>query len=308
MKIIRQSGKSDLATVYLAQLGEDKFVEFAESLQPPLPREKKWVLLISTMFGCPVGCRMCDAGTYYRGKLSREEMFAQIDHLVDLRYPEREIASEKFKIQFARSGEPALNKEVLTVLSELPQRYRFKSLLPSLSTVAPAGSEDFFKRLLEIKQRFGDFQLQFSLHTTDQALRDRMIPIKKWDFAKISAFGKEFYQAGKRKITLNFALGADMPIEPEVLRKYFSPQLFLLKITPINPTYQAKANRLDSYLCGPDGQKAGELEEKLQTAGFEVIISIGELEENLIGSNCGQMVLQHLKSDNKLDEGYKYWQ
>jgi len=37
-----------------------------------------------------------------------------------------------------------------------------------------------------------------------------------------------------------------------------------------------------------------------------VILSIGELEENKIGSNCGQFVQRHLNSPLKIAEAYKY--
>ena len=45
---------------------------------------------------------------------------------------------------------------------------------------------------------------------------------------------------------------------------------------------------------------------KLEEAGYRVIVSIGETEENLIGSNCGQYILKHLRSDSKLRSGYLY--
>ena len=82
MKVIASTGREDIALVYIAELEEGKLVEFVEALQPPLPREKKWVLLVSTMYGCPVGCAMCDAGGFYHGKVTKEDIFAQIDFLV----------------------------------------------------------------------------------------------------------------------------------------------------------------------------------------------------------------------------------
>jgi 23S rRNA (adenine2503-C2)-methyltransferase len=44
----------------------------------------------------------------------------------------------------------------------------------------------------------------------------------------------------------------------------------------------------------------------LRQAGYEVIISIGDLEENQIGSNCGQYVRRHLEAREALDGGYTY--
>jgi 23S rRNA (adenine2503-C2)-methyltransferase len=57
MNIIASTGDEQIAVVYIVELSEEKLVECVESLQPPLPREEKWVLLVSTMYGCPVGAR-----------------------------------------------------------------------------------------------------------------------------------------------------------------------------------------------------------------------------------------------------------
>ena len=132
MQIISTSGNPKIATVYLADLGAGRLIEFVESVQPPIPREEKWVLIISTLQGCPVGCSICDAGQFYHGRLSEDELWAQLDYLVKSRYPDSKVPAGKFKIQFARMGEPAFNPAVLAVLQQLPQRYDAPGLLPSL--------------------------------------------------------------------------------------------------------------------------------------------------------------------------------
>lgn len=309
MKIIASAGREDVAMVYIAEMESGNLVELVESLQPPLPREKKWVLLISTMFGCPVGCMMCDAGGYYRGKPSKEEILKQIDFFVRRRYPDGRIPCEQFKIQFARMGEPSLNLSVLDVLDELPQRYHAPGLMPSVSTIAPAGTHRFFERLLRIKNEkypAGHFQFQFSLHTTDEALRDRLIPVKKWSFAEMARYGERFYAPGDRKITLNFALAQDTPLDPAALLAHFDPARFLIKITPLNPTYRARENALASYIDPFQGDENYPVAQALRTAGYQVIVSIGEVEENLIGSNCGQYLKRHLAAAEPIQDGYTY--
>jgi 23S rRNA (adenine2503-C2)-methyltransferase len=309
MKVIAATGKEEIATVYIAKLSEGRLIEFVEAIQPPLPREEKWVLLVSTLFGCPVRCVMCDAGGDYRGKLSKEEIFAQIDYLIWKRFPNGVIPARKFKIQFARMGEPAFNPHVLEVLDELPRRYDAPGLMPSLSTIAPLGSEDFFEGLLEIKQKNysnGRFQLQFSIHTTDPHLRDWLIPARKWDFSEIADYGERFYKKGDRKVTLNFALPKGAPLKADILCRYFSPEKFFIKITPLNPTYRGVerglASYIDPYREGDDYQVVQEL----RAAGYEVIVSIGEVEENHIGSNCGQYVMKHLHAKEDIEGGYEY--
>lgn len=74
MKVIGVAGREDIAIVYLSRLDDGKLIEFVESVQPPIPREEKWVLIVSSMVGCPVRCMFCDAGGDYQRKLSREEI------------------------------------------------------------------------------------------------------------------------------------------------------------------------------------------------------------------------------------------
>ena len=44
----------------------------------------------------------------------------------------------------------------------------------------------------------------------------------------------------------------------------------------------------------------------LEDAGYRVIVSIGEVEENYIGSNCGQYVRRHLEAGEHIQGGYTY--
>ena len=235
MQIVNATGREDIATVHIADMGEGRLVEFVESTQPPLTRDKKWVLIVSVLFGCPVKCLMCDAGDGYKGKLSKEQMFDQIDYLIRQKFPDGHVPVEKFKIQFARMGEPAFNPAVIDVLDEIQERYDMPGFLPSVSTVAPvAGANGFFEQLLDLKRRKyanGQFQLQFSIHTTDEELRNEMVPVKKWSFTQIADYAQHFHENGDKKITLNFALAQGMPVEPEVLLNHFFHVPFVLEVS-----------------------------------------------------------------------------
>ncbi len=302
MKVLGKTGDERLACVYLAETDSGKYIEFVESVQPSVPRDEKWVLIVSTLYGCPVGCSICDAGGWYEGRLTCEEIFDQIDFLVSVRYPDKCIPCKKFKIQFARMGDPALNPNVIEVLKELPERYNASGLMPCISTVAPNGTDSFFEKLINVKNTFyggGRFQMQFSIHSTDQTCRDALIPINKWDFEKIAEFGKRFHTPGERKIALNFALAENAPVDIDVFRRYFDPEIFVVKLTPVNPTISALSNGIKNRLSESNKSHIDHLVSGFQDY-YEVIVSIGELGENRIGSNCGQYVQKYLKA-NHLD-------
>ncbi len=297
MRIVAHYRKQDLASVTVVALdrrgGRERLVEVVESVQPPVPRRDKWVVIVSTLAGCPVGCPMCDAGTSWAGPLSAGEILGQIDLAVERRYPDRVLPQRKFKIQFARMGEPALNPAVLDVLRALPGRYRAPGLMPSISTVAPRGCDSWLEQLATIKESSyagGRFQMQFSLHTTDPARRRELVPIRTWGLDQIARFGERWVRPGDRRIALNFAAVRGAPVDASVLADAFDPARFLVKLTPLNPTARAGTSGLESRIDAADPASAEALAAPLRERGFEVIVSIGEQEENQVGSNCGQFV------------------
>ncbi|MCG3227562.1 MAG: radical SAM protein [Candidatus Heimdallarchaeota archaeon] len=305
MELLGKYGKEDLAILYVAKQ-DDKVVEFVESLQPPIPREEKWVLIISTMYGCPIGCLMCDAGEYYHGKVSKEGMLEEIDYMIHSRFPERKISIPKLKIQFARMGEPTLNENVLAALRELPKLYDAPGLMPCISTIAPKGSEDFLDELIEIKNKFysnGRFQLQFSIHSTNEEERRKWMSSTIWNLERIAAFGEKWYVEGDRKITLNFAVAEDSEIDPDIILKHFNPEKYWIKLTPVNPTNRAIHNKLQSGIT-EENSEINPLVEEFKKRGFEASVSIGEWEENDIGSNCGQFATKYQNNEVVIRENY----
>jgi len=293
--ILEVKGNPDLAEVYVARLRDDPrtLVEFVDSVDPRFPREEKWVVTVSTQFGCAMRCAMCDSADYFAGNLTAEEILAEIDHVVSKRIPSGIIPSEKFKVQFARMGEPSLNPAVLEVLERLPATYDAPGLMPCLATIAPRAAGGWFARLKEIKDRHyggGRFQLQFSINSTDPDTRQRLMPASKWSLEQIAEYGREWYAPGDRRVTLNFVLAEDIPVDPDLVARLYDPERFIVKVTPLNPTDRARDHELVPTLLPSDPNAADELAEAFEARGFDCIVSIGAEEEIRIGSNCGQAV------------------
>ena len=291
MNILQVTGKPELARVYVANLRNDpaNLVEFVDACSPALGnRLKKWVIIISTQLGCPVNCLMCDAGGGFRGNLSSDEMLGQIKTVVADNGLDPN-ACAKFKVQFARMGEPALNPQVITALRDLSELY--SGVIPCLATIGPKDSSRWFAELLIVRDLFRDFQLQFSVNSTDEALRDVIMPYPKLSLAQLADYGQSFYRPGQRKAVLNFALQPQWPLDSIALSRTFDPKYFVVKLTPTNPTATGSRNHLDLNVdLGAINGKMEEKAQELERQGFWVIRSIGDLEENRIGSNCGQAV------------------
>ncbi len=292
MEIVYEHGEDELAKVYVGRFrgSEDYLLEFVDSLSGSSGREEKWVVVLSSQFGCPVGCKMCDAADYYHGNATTKELLAQVDYLINKRFPSGQVKSKKFKVQFARMGEPAYNPNVLEAIRILEERYPEIGYMPCVSTIAPKWQLGWFEELLEMNRYMfkGRFQLQFSVHSTDERVRNELMPVNKWTLQEIAEYGDQFYVGG-RKISLNFAVAPESVIEPDVLRDIYDPEKFLIKVTPVNPTSNARKNGLVNVFDEKTGE-SNDLVQSLRKRGFQVIVSIGDLRENDIGSNCGQLV------------------
>lgn len=296
MKVLMRTGRSELAEVSLASFRGDptltaEFVDACGYLGGD--RREKWVIIVSTQFGCPAGCLMCDAGGGYRGDLTAEEMIEQVT-AVFRSHPELDPRDcRKLKVQFARMGEPALNDGVLKAIAWLGTG--LPECIPCVATLAPAGREEWFESLLGLRSLFRDFQLQVSINSTDDGVRDELMPIDKLPLEWLADYGREFHRPGTRKPLLNFALSDSIPLDPEKAAQVFDPAYFTVKLTPLNPTRSALDNEL---AAAADWRGAVDLVElrarQFEELGYQVIRSVGDWEENRIGSNCGQLAARLL--------------
>ena len=301
LEIVPSHIRNEIAEVLVGRLKgtRDHFVEFVDGLDPALSREKKWILNLSTQFGCPVNCLFCDAGGGYKGNVSKYVLLEQLRLLLDRHSLELRKNCRKLKVHFSRMGEPAFNPAVLEVLEELPALIPNPELWACVATVFPKTQTEWFSRLLRIKdQKFRKrFQLQFSVNSTDQKTRRRLMPIEHASLAELAAYGREFWKPGDRKIVLNFALMEGVPVDPKLIAETFTPECFAVKLTPLNPTARGDSAGLFSNVSTSNPARAEELSRGLGAFGFDVIISIGDERENAVRSNCGQAVLRAKKTN-----------
>lgn len=83
-----------------------------------MPLEDKWVITISTQYGCNSGCTFCDVPKVGKGiNATYEDIKGQIECALSL-HPEV-AATKRLNIHYARMGEPSWNPEVLRTTYDL---------------------------------------------------------------------------------------------------------------------------------------------------------------------------------------------
>ncbi|MBI5594641.1 MAG: radical SAM protein [Elusimicrobia bacterium] len=302
-----------IAELYAAERRDDptRRLEFIDALDPGVPRGDKWVIMVSTQYGCCVGCAMCDAAERrFRGNVPAQDILAQI-RTVLAAHPETDPRTvKKLKVHFARMGEPTFNQGVLEALEALAAE-GLPGLLPSISTVAPdcPPSAAFLERLLEVKDRSfpgGMFQLQFSVHTTDAEVRRSLIPIRTWTLERMGEYARRWLRPGDRLVTLNVLSAPGLPFDPARLREVFDPAVCVVKLTPVHPTKRATRNGLlDDWRDPPERVK--ERASVLESLGFKVIINSPWPEETAGGVSCGQVAssVSDIRNFRKSGSGFE---
>jgi 23S rRNA (adenine2503-C2)-methyltransferase len=195
-------------------------------------RKERWMVGVSTMSGCPVRCKFCATGKLDRWKkLTTEEMVAQVEFILS-KTDNNPADSYEFKINWTRMGEPFLNidnvrRAMDIITSRYPNTHHY------VSTIGMRGSDFSWIE--------GNTTLQFSVHSFTESYRDWLIPVSK----KMTL--EEMGQVRTRsnlKTTLNLTLAREEDFDIDLLKKWFDPKYFFVKLSPINTNDISDANNL----------------------------------------------------------------
>jgi 23S rRNA (adenine2503-C2)-methyltransferase len=264
------------------------------SHQKIIPLTEKWVVTVSTQYGCSMGCEFCDVPKVGPGKnVSFYDLTGQILSAVKL-HPEI-TGTKRLNVHFARMGEPTWNPNVLDCGKWLHTHMNDTfHVHPVVSTMMPRRNiwlKTFIHNWMRMKNRLydGNAGLQLSINSTSQKERDRMFRNNASTFSEISRIMEGIIPVG-RKITLNFAI-AGYEIDPSVLLEYFDPSLYVCKLTPMHKTSTALKNRIETAGDYTDFHPYLHHEKALKEAGYDVLTFIASVEEDLGRITCGNAIL-----------------
>lgn len=314
--IINDYQKGQLETLSIGDYGKSKnikadFLGYRNEINGVMngtcmPLTEKWVMTLSTQYGCPMSCTFCDAHKVkFNGNATIDDL---INQTVAARYCFPEVSyTDRLNIHFARMGEPSFNyNNIFDYCSWLHNKKRFQRMSelrvecihPVFTTMMP---KSLYPRLTEILHSWtcdvknfmfrGQAGLQLSINSTDKDQRESMFNGRAMDLTDISKMCQDLDEPLGRKYCLNFAISDETIIDAQYLSQLFDSEKFMCKITPIHNTNACKTKGLvttDGYNSFNPYKK---VEKELTEAGFDVIVFIPSMDEENGCVTCGNAIL-----------------
>lgn len=248
--------------------------------------DERRTVCLSTQVGCAVGCSFCATGT---GLLTRDltagEIVAQALHFASkLREQEERLTN----IVYMGMGEPFLNYEAtmksFRILND-PDGFALGARNFTLSTVGIIpGIERFTREGVQAN-------LAVSLHSGDNVLRNRLVPInRRYPLEELIRTCRAYIEQTHRRVTFEVALIDGMNDSPEDARKVaalLSGLLCHVNLIPLNPVPS-------SPLRPSSRERIAAFARALEEAGIPVTVRLGRGVE--IRAGCGQLRARNARS------------
>lgn len=269
-----------------------------------MPLTEKWVITLSTQYGCPMKCTFCDVPNLkFKGNASFDDLKNQLFNAIKL-FPTIPY-TERLNLHYARMGEPIFNKNVFeftrwlaenkhTIQNELG--LRIEVLHPVLTTSLPKSLSSLEARINDwcgIKNDMfnGQAGLQFSINSSDDEQRNQMFQNLSLDLESFSKIAEKLHDPIGRKYCLNFAYSTDFIIDAKRIAKLFDPEKFMCKITPIHNNNACNQNQIETVGGYDSWLPYKKPEEDLKAAGFDVLVFVPSMDEENGLVTCGNAVL-----------------
>ena len=244
--------------------------------------DERTVLCISTMCGCPMGCRFCGTGDYFVRSLTADEIVGQAEYILDTQIGGLNPADiKKLQIMVMSMGEPALNKALEQAFETLYVKYPNAALL-----ISSSGPRVDYTWVREMSKRIPTVGLQFSIHESTDAARDKLIPFKaKMTLEEIAEEGLQWHLVTGRKPYFNYCAhdGNNKDEDVERIQELFGSYIW-------NATVSVICER-DSHAVATNNRQrdlAVEFGNKLVAAGYDVRV-FDPAGQDTIGGGCGQL-------------------
>lgn len=243
---------------------------------------ERTVLCISTMCGCPMGCRFCGTGDYFVRSLTAEEIVAQATYILDSQIDGINPSEiKKLQIMVMSMGEPALVKALWEAFRVLHKKYPNAALL-----ISSSGPKIDYSWIREMSVEIPTVGLQFSVHESTDTARNALIPFEnKLNLFEIAKEGLEWFIATRRKPYFNYCAHENNSSDEDVDRLFnlFNPSVWEATVSVIceRESHAQATNEHQRNL-------AIEFGNKLVERGYNVRV-FDPAGQDTIGGGCGQL-------------------
>lgn len=225
----------DATVKYLLRLADGQIIETVG-----IPTEKRLTVCVSSQVGCPMACDFCATG---KGGFSRN--LAKHEIIDQVLTVQEDFQRRVTHIVFMGMGEPLLNTDnVVGAIQSLNQDVGIGQRCITLSTVGIPN------RIRQLSQYQLQVTLAVSLHASNQALREQLIPTAhRYPIEDLLAECREYVQLTGRRLSFEYILLADVNDRPEhaaELAHHLRGFQSHVNLIPYNPIQEVEYKRPSS--------------------------------------------------------------
>jgi 23S rRNA (adenine2503-C2)-methyltransferase len=222
----------DQTRKYLLRLADGLIIEAVG-----IPTAKRLTVCVSSQVGCPMDCDFCATG---KGGFSRNLKAHEIvDQVLTV---QSDFEQRVSNVVFMGMGEPMANiDEVVSAVKSLNHDVGIGARSLTVSTVGIPG------KIQQLAQHRLQIVLAVSLHASNQALREQLIPsAKKYTLDHLLDECRDYIQVTGRRVTFEYVLLAgvnDLPENAQELTQRLKGFQTHVNLIPYNPISEVDYQR-----------------------------------------------------------------
>ncbi len=191
-------------------------------------------ICVSSMIGCPVGCRFCATGKLgFGGNLTAQEIVDQVLYFARILKKEGQKVTN---VVFMGMGEPLLNLEAVLGAIKILTDPEKLGLSQRRITISTSGFIPQFKQLIASGFRG---RMAISLHAPNQSLREFLMPVaKKYPLPELMKTIDEYVKLTNKRVSYEYLLIKglnDQDEQAKELGKLLRHRLHHVNLIPFNP-------------------------------------------------------------------------
>jgi 23S rRNA (adenine2503-C2)-methyltransferase len=203
---VREVVSSDGTVKTLFTLADGRTIESALMYYPAAVGRERYTVCLSTQVGCAIGCPFCATGQQgFERNLTQGEMIDQVLYF-SRQLKDQDKDSHITNIVFMGMGEPLANYDTLWSALAMITSPEGLGLGARHITISTAGLVPQIRRLSQEPLQVG---LAVSLHASENALRNKLVPLnKKYPLEQLIPECREYFRKTGRRPSFEYILFA----------------------------------------------------------------------------------------------------